>query len=598
MLHSLGKNKVAMLLVVLMLSACLMMGLFSAGVSAANPTTHNNIKITFGDTSNPTWPESEMDFTFVSGDTYHADYTGDDSATYYPDILSIYIEPVSGTISTITASGVSFVTYDEDGDPTVSDTTTVNDDHYYTIQPKATWGSTRYITVTNNSSQQFILNFDAPKSNPASAGSNPDDVLGYLPVGQYASGSGWGSIFTDGTNLTGTTEKFVGGYAATGVSLGAFGGYVQFDMGENSSITNSNLNPYGIDFVVYGNPFNGNPEAGCVQVSNNGTDWFTLAGSRHYESNTTLNTKVAYLKIAAVNTTIGGQTFSTAGIYYSRNYAQTSSTTQATVDARIGAATWTLFKNSTSWWPEYTSENYGGVYGSPNNVIWNRSGSAEVISMTGLTEVIDDGTQTFTGTTAEKQAAATNFYGYGYVDVRANGTSYGTAINPYASLPAASSGGDGFDLAWAVDANGDPASVASARYVRVYTGVLYNAGVFGETSTEVCGLYVTSNTAGSDVGTTGAPTMTLNAATSYNVTGSSGGTATVTIPSNDNSATFTLTATAAGTDNFWMNNSKTSSGTAVSFTMPAAGADKLVRIVAQDDNDQPYVLLVKVHKNA
>ncbi len=26
-------------------------------------------------------------------------------------------------------------------------------------------------------------------------------------------------------------------------------------------------NPYGVDFVIYGNAFNGNPEAGAVQVS-------------------------------------------------------------------------------------------------------------------------------------------------------------------------------------------------------------------------------------------------------------------------------------------------------------------------------------------
>lgn len=66
------------------------------------------------------------------------------------------------------------------------------------------------------------------------------------------------------------------------------------------------------------------------------------------------------------------------------------------------------------------------------------------------------------------------------------------STNPYAAAPStdAGAGGDGFDLAWAVDANGNPVQLSSVRYVRVYSAVLFSAGVFGETSAEVCGLYV------------------------------------------------------------------------------------------------------------
>ena len=56
-------------------------------------------------------------------------------------------------------------------------------------------------------------------------------VNGYLPVGQFASGTAWGSIFTDGTNQSGTTKKLIGGYSTTGVSLGAAGGYVDYCRG-------------------------------------------------------------------------------------------------------------------------------------------------------------------------------------------------------------------------------------------------------------------------------------------------------------------------------------------------------------------------------
>ena len=54
----------------------------------------------------------------------------------------------------------------------------------------------------------------------------------------------------------------------TGVSLGiGASGYIQFDMGADDNgvarlITNDPNNPYGIDFIVYGNAFVGNPEAG------------------------------------------------------------------------------------------------------------------------------------------------------------------------------------------------------------------------------------------------------------------------------------------------------------------------------------------------
>ena len=76
---------------------------------------------------------------------------------------------------------------------------------------------------------------------------------------------------------------------------------------------------------------------------------------------------------------------------------------------------------------------------------------------------------------------------------------YGTAINPYASAASAVSGGAGFDISWAVDENGVPVPLASVRYVRVYSAVLFNAGIFGETSAEVCGLYVANGTGSSTI---------------------------------------------------------------------------------------------------
>lgn len=44
-----------------------------------------------------------------------------------------------------------------------------------------------------------------------------------------------------------------------------------------------------------------------------------------------------------------------------------------------------------------------------------------------------------------------------------------------------------FKIDWAVDAEGNPATLAEIDFVKVYTGVLQNCGWLGETSTELCG---------------------------------------------------------------------------------------------------------------
>ncbi|QHI71384.1 S-layer homology domain-containing protein [Aminipila terrae] len=75
------------------------------------------------------------------------------------------------------------------------------------------------------------------------------------------------------------------------LSLGGFGGYITFKFKE--PILNSETNPYGVDFIVYGNGFayanSTAPELGNVLVSEDGESWYTLAGSRHYELMTDWN---------------------------------------------------------------------------------------------------------------------------------------------------------------------------------------------------------------------------------------------------------------------------------------------------------------------
>jgi len=349
------------------------------------------------------------------------------------------------------------------------------------------------------------------------------------------------------------------------------------------------------DFIVYGNPFSGNPEAGSVMVSEDGKTWYNLAGSLHYDSNTQWNVDVSYIKIAAANTTIAGsnnsQTFSTAGIYYSTNYVPTTSTTASVVNDAIAAATWTSITTATGWWPEYGSaEYYGNVWNdghvgdtsdskTAGDVFWNQSGATEVVTYRGVTRVKDDAELSLSG------ANATNYYRFGYADVRQAGSNYGTAVNPYASLPASAVGGDGFDLAWAVDSSGKPVDMSAKhiRYIRVYSAVLYNAGIFGETSTEVCGLYIAS----------GSGTTTITAPTSISVSATSG---TPSTQSSTNKGYQNVRLAGASTAYITVNSS--SSYIFVNGEAVTSGNEKAialtqtitpVQIITQNGNESPYV---------
>ena len=470
----------------------------------------------------------------------------------------------------------------------------------------ATGTYTLTVTVTNSGTQSYTVTI--PYAAAASAGSVPTDACGYLPVGQFARGSGWGALYTSGSNASGGTDKFITGYVSTGVSLGMLGGYVQFDMGANSYISDDPTNPYGIDFIVYGNPFSGNPEAGSVMVSEDGKVWYNLAGSLHYNSDTTWNVDISYLKIATANTTVTGsnsntKTFSTAGIYYSTDYVPTNSSVAATVNDAIIAANWTQLLTSTAWWPEYEDENYQNVWNdghvgdttdsnTTGDVYWNRTNTAaEVITYRGVTQVLDDAQKSLSG------ANATNYYRFGYADVRQAGSNYGTAVNPYDTLPAAAAGGDGFDLAWAVDRDGKPVDMSSKhiRFVRVYSSVFYIAGIFGETSAEVCGLYVAS---GSNTGntTTAKATVKLGSTTISN-----GGT-----ELSDTQRYITQSVTAGtnytvsiytGSSNYLFLNGEQISGATSSnphtFNINlSAGESVTYQVLTQTGSRQPYVEVV------
>ena len=473
----------------------------------------------------------------------------------------------------------------------------------YTITTNATNNT---VIVASNGTTTYTVT--CPHYTAAATGVNPVDVNGYLPVGQFArwNSFGWGTLYTDSTNVSSSSNdvKFKTGYVSTGVSLGMAGGYVQFDMGNNRIQNNAN-NKYGIDFIVYGNAFVGNPEAAGVQVSNDGVNWYTLAGSRHYMSDTKWNQNISYVRLNAANETLNSA-FTAAGIYVSTNFVAPSSDNASDVNAAIGAASWTgvpqLTGNTYSpaaaaWWPEWENdsngkaENYKNVWNindTVNGVSWLRSGSAEVVTYTGVTTVEDDMVVLNKGATAApSQAQMTDVYQWGYADVRTNGSQYGTIVNnPYAAAPSTQTGGDGFDLSWAVKADGTPIALSSVRYVRVYSAVLFSAGVFGETSAEVCGLYV-ANAESSSVGTTASPTVKLNG-TTLDLTGRAA-------TQIDDNVVYvnqrlavgnTITVEAASGALVFINGEAATSYTVTTTAKP-------VQIVVQNGDAEPYIVVLK-----
>lgn len=622
-----AKKIVALVLALVMVLALGTSALAATG-DMSNPVTAAGLTLHFGDPKYPpTDPECNMYFKETATNTYDAIYSTDGataSTSFYPSILAFYVD---GTVTSITGTDIDFVTYDQEtGAETISSTVAVNADGFYTIKPKSSSSK----IVLNGS---VTVNFSTPISATAAAGSIAKAVCGYLPVGQFAryNSFGWGTIFTDNTNVYDSSKqaKFVSStgegtsYIATGVSLGMAGGYVQFDMGtdENGAdrlITNNPNNKYGIDFIVYGNAFVGNPEAGIVKVSQDGTKWYTLAGSRHYMNGTQWNQNISYIRIAAADTTISGETFAKAGIYVSTNFAVPASDNADAVNAAIGAATWTGVAQLTgntypktlstanptpaAWWPEWTNdasgnaENYGQVWkingdSDLSDVSWLRSGSAEVITYKNVTTVEDDMVVlNKTLSAAPTQAQMTDVYQWGYADVRPNAPRgadavYGQAVNPYAVTASSTTeaSGDGFDLSWAVDDNGRPVRLEGVRYIRVYSGVLFSAGVFGETSTEVCGLYV-ANAESSGVGTTsinsvsiGTDELDLSDATAY-------GNNTFYLDAEIANGNV-ITVTAASGANVFINGVE-------SNTFTVSNTTNLVQVLVQVGNAAPYILVL------
>ena len=524
-----------------------------------NPITVNGTQIRFGDPAYPmTEPERYMSFEAAGTTAYNAVYAGP-TAGFVPDLYSLYLKSDAALTLTSNSTDIVFRTYDANGNMTETNTVTGTSGTGYfstVIYVKAA-GSIQVATA--GSTTATTINFSAP-NDPSSAHDaqlHPDGAIAYLPgITQYANRGDWGSISTGGDNLLTPATKVKGykGFAANGFSLGSLGGYVQYDFSSNP-IQNLDTNPYGVDFVVYGNAFNGNPEAAAVQVYaqevlSDGTlgdyKWYELAGSMYYSDSAVRNATVYYTKDnAGLHAAVNGVT-----------HSQDPFTTAAT------------------WFPTKSDMNHEATSGI-NNTLTN----------TYITEYTAN-TLKFAGITSIPDSDSNADYAFGYADVTpVPSVKDGTPVNPYTPYTSDKDGGDGFDLAWAVDiSTGEPVKVNNAKYVRIYSAVLYNTGIFGETSPEITGIFRTNGTV--TAATTATPTVKVNGQTVTPavageeipvVTGTTDEEALISVVATDSSHVFINDAIA----------------NEHSFTFTED--ETLIRVIVQDDSTAaPYIGYIKL----
>lgn len=296
----------------------------------------------------------------------------------------------------------------------------------------------------------------------------PSAVTDYLCLAsQYTNGATLGAYGLNPTStLRGKYPTNTTGDMMTGpVSLGNFGGYITYYY-EDAIVDNPN-NPYGVDFIIYGNSVDGSSafaEPGNVMVSADGETWYTLAGSLHYDDCSIWDYTMVYTKDSA------------------------------------GKSSWTDNRGRSGTGDKYPSKEYYRLHR------WTPEELSQI---------------TVTGVSLEPNSMR-NEYGnteppypdFGYADSGMRGSG-NQAFNPYTGTVVIGSRTytdndrtDGFDLKWAVDADGYPATLPEGgiHYIKIQTASNINSGGggIGEKSTEINMVRVAAP-AETDVGLSAAP---------------------------------------------------------------------------------------------
>jgi plastocyanin len=236
----------------------------------------------------------------------------------------------------------------------------------------------------------------------------------------------------------------------SGVSLGAFGGYIIFYF--DKGVENHSDNPYGVDFTIFGNSFSGSAEPGIVQVmkdeNQNGLPddiWYEIAGSLHYSDLLVSDFGIHYYQ---PEDNLPGDVFWTDNEQFNGRVAYNQFHEQA----------------------YYPDQQYFVNY--PKDSV-EFSGNRLAIPVV-----------------SEKGILRTGNYLFGYADnIQQNqGISLNLPDNPYTPEVIEGAGGNAMDISWAVDIDGNYVSLDKIHFIRIYSAVLANAGPLGEVSTDITGV--------------------------------------------------------------------------------------------------------------
>lgn len=478
-------------------------------------------------------------------------------------------------------------------------------------------GDSTTITIKRTGvSGQCSISVPAPTAQVAGQG-----LVAFLPApGQFvnegATGSGWGGPFTAADKTT--LKNLVEGYVTTGVSLGSFGGYAVLDFGAitrdasgayvSGGIYNDPANAYGVDFTLFGNAMSTWAEPGCVQVSQDGVNWYDIAGSLHYQmpSDTAggaiWDYTVTYENpVAADDDLLSGKTGTAEkAVTWSASY-KTRPTSSATPESgSVAYNNW----HKHSYFPLFN--NY---FASPKTGASALDGLLNPVPA-GLSFKDKFGVYTEkNGTTASTlmlkgvklvppknnnaNSTAPDDFLFGYFDCHPNGLRSGAQVNPYTTGRTGNdnSNGDPIDISWAVypagrkdtagnDISGNPANLDAIRYVRCYTGVMQMNGIMGESSSELLGSHKATTKGGS--------------ASTSDITVTPNNSSTPIEPNTNNvievaAGAYKIEAT---DDHVFVNGVEVAEDGVTDYTVTVSAGD-MVQIIAQSGEESPFLTVLR-----
>jgi len=265
------------------------------------------------------------------------------------------------------------------------------------------------------------------------------EVLEYIPApGQLINVAPWGT--------PAGVHSIEGGIQGS-VSLGAFGGNVIFRF--EDPVENDSQNPYGVDFTIFGNPMSewSEPAVVWVMKDENGNgepddSWYELAGSDYWFSSTIKGYEMSY-------TNPGGEL--AMDVPWEDHLGNSGA----------------IRANSVHTQPYYPLAD---SFPSIDPVTYTLEGTL----LEGLVY------EHPTGMRSVRRA-------FGYADNQLRGNEpYTTPDNPY-TRDLEHSGGDAFDIGWAVDADGTYLELDQIHFIKVQSAIQADGGWLGELSSELTG---------------------------------------------------------------------------------------------------------------